>query len=111
MNIKEAYAKATPGPLVVDYSRLPLGIKPTGNDDSIDRVAPLGHVFRSHVRGNKDQQKMNAALLAHAYNVLPEVLEAATCMFNDIVKDCNGNVPRDMEYIRAIIAKASEVKV
>lgn len=60
----------TPTPWEVDSTRKPYAIQPTGDD------VPLGHVFRSHVKGHEGQQEANASFICRAVNSHASLLEA-----------------------------------
>lgn len=118
MNIKEAYAKATSGPY---YPGLPIRSTDT---IGINAMRVIEYDDQEHTEETiaevlpgcgEEQQKIDAALLAHAYNHLPKVLEAlktyveadgqadleeASLFSSDLRKD-----------FLDIIAEASEVKV
>lgn len=68
--------KHTPGPWTIKQDTKPLAIYSVGPDgieeESVFKT-PLGHVFRSHIRGHEGQQLANAKLIAAA----PDLLEAA----------------------------------
>ena len=108
MNIKEAYAKATSGPMMA--------------------VQDIEHIYnletRTHPR-RKDKRQIvasclvleDAALLAHAYNHMRDVLKVATGEIRHDGGDVNTGIGTMFEQCSdicpacAIIAKASEVKV
>jgi hypothetical protein len=116
LTLKEAYAKATKIPLQCGY-----GLKHCfheGNKGVIVHVTP-----EAESNNGEDTEetvaeiwpgptdKYDTALLAHAFNVLPEVVEAL-----EIVRDClgKGGWPPDSRQtaiIEKAIAKANTVKL
>ena len=71
-SLKHRTSKYTPGPWEVRWGRKPYGIGPEGTDPDSQLGLDIGHVFRSHVRGHREQQEGNARLIAAA----PDMLEA-----------------------------------
>ena len=99
ISLDEAYKLATQGPLV----------STTG-----DFIRPASGGLIAKAAGDTDQQtEVNAALLAHAFNVLPEVVEAlrdAHLQFehNGQESDSDKEV---LNKIEAVLAKATTVEV
>lgn len=115
ITLKEAYAKATPGKLSFDRR----------NDGLVAfRIAGDGYIigealFQNPVAGfttsapNREQAQHNAALLAHVFNVLPEVAEALKVMLR-LHRDTAKASLRGLEATNiadAALAKASQVKI
>lgn len=84
LTLKEAYAKATPGPFELDGS----SIEGQWPDFKVQVAAMFSTSFAgkdSHLNAKmNDETKHNAALLAHAFNVLPEVVDALMAAQKDL---------------------------
>jgi len=101
--------KFTPGPWKAKLNSKPYAIYAVGpegiEEESIFKT-PLGHVFRSHVRGHEGQQEANAKLIAAA----PDLLEACQNLLylGERLEEESGEDHPEVEHVRQAIKKATE---
>lgn len=121
LTLQEAYERATKGPLEADAygdngvcfhegnrARVSRNVAPTAEDQegSSETVAEVWPTAG-------DQDRYDAAILAHAFNVLPEVV-AMLEWLTGFHQDGDGKCIIDAEPIKqakALLAKASTVEV
>lgn len=112
MNLKDVMAKATPGPFKVEGGTAIMA--PTGWKADRDRWV-LGASENVHIASTDQnhrsfaEQKANAAMLAHSYNMLPKLVE---WMKEALAEDSSLN---DMPWVfsegEKLLKEAEEVKI
>lgn len=112
ITLKEAYAKATKGPLEVGRG---LRIQQGGRHGNGRILADTTHDPREGEAG--ETRKYDAALLAHCFNHFQEVVEALELAANQAAV-LAAHIPyesteyrKDEAGFRALISKASKVKI
>lgn len=122
--LEEAYKKATPGPLRVVLE--PQGVKCLDGSELVTKhwLRPansewsVADVYATKGRAtHPGMQGANAAILAHAFNVLPEILNAWKDMIGSVgsitcLSDHYDDIfPAKLKALEDAIAKASTVEV
>lgn len=108
ITLEEALKKATKGPLYAKYDGDEVQI---GNDQ---KFVAMTMPFDASAATEEDY--VNAALLAHCYNVLPELVAALTEMMRGYSKDADGRWHRlhgptetALNQAKSILTKATQV--
>lgn len=103
ITLKEAYAKAPKRPAKSDF---------VGN---IEMPGGLewAHCQFGDCSSTDEQDAHNAALLTHAFNVLPEVVKelAEAIAIIEYWKDKDAALERDWQHMKSVLTKANQVEV